>query len=60
MKYLELTGMCKWALEKKLCNGCGLLEDINFKGVERCEYVITVEDRIQYCWRILKGEQTKI
>lgn len=57
MKDSELTGICKKALEKDLCNGCGLLEDINFRGLEKCDYVPTVQDKIDFCKRILKGEK---
>ena len=60
MKYPELTGICKKALEKNLCNGCGLLGEKNFRGLEKCDYVATVQDKIDFCKRILKGEQTKI
>lgn len=39
MKYTELTGICKIALEKNLCLGCSKLEDINFRGQAECEIV---------------------
>lgn len=57
MKYPELTGICKKALEKNLCNGCGLLGGENFRGLEKCDYVATVQDKIDFCKRILKGEK---
>lgn len=39
MKYPELTGICKTALEKNMCLGCSKLEDINFRGQPKCEIV---------------------
>lgn len=39
MKYPELTGICKIALEKNMCLGCSKLEDINFQGQAECEIV---------------------
>lgn len=39
MKYPELTGICKTALEKNLCLGCSKLEDINFRGQPNCELI---------------------
>ena len=60
MKYPELTGICKKAVEKNLCNDCGLLESEKIRGLEKCDCVATVQDKIDLCKRILKGEQTKI
>ena len=39
MKYEKLTGICKVAIKNNLCTGCQKLEDINFRGVEKCKYV---------------------
>lgn len=39
MKYPELTGICKIALEKNLCLGCSKLQDINFRGQPECEII---------------------
>lgn len=39
MKYPELTGICKIALEKNMCLGCSKLEDINFRGQPKCEII---------------------
>ena len=33
MKYEELKGKCKVCLFK-----CGRVEDVNFNGIERCQY----------------------
>lgn len=47
MNYLELTGVCKKAIENNLCNGCSKLEDIHFIGQAKCEYVIDPREKIR-------------
>jgi hypothetical protein len=39
MKYKELQGICKIAIEKGLCTGCSKLELESFEGVRECIYV---------------------
>lgn len=56
MKYPELTGICKKAIQNNLCNGCSKLELESFTGVEKCKYVL---DPIQKIKAIL-GVQQKI
>lgn len=55
-KYVELTGICKKALENNLCLGCSKLENPLFIGQAKCEYVI---DPIEKIKRTL-GVQEKI
>lgn len=39
MKYKELQGICKIAIERGLCLGCSKLELESFVGVKECKYV---------------------
>ena len=39
MKYKELKGICKIAIENGLCTGCNRLELESFEGVAECKYV---------------------
>ena len=39
MKYKELKGICKIAIEKGLCAGCLKLELESFEGVRECIYI---------------------
>ena len=39
-KYPQLTGICKKAVENKLCLGCSKLENLSFVGQDKCEYVV--------------------
>ena len=39
MKYKELQGICKIAIEKGLCTGCNRLEQESFLGAKECIYV---------------------
>lgn len=57
MKYTELRGICKTAIETGLCKGCNLLELEKFTGKDKCELV---PNELDLCKKILKGEQTKI
>lgn len=56
MKYKELTGICKIALQNNECFGCQKLEMIDFTGVNKCEYIEDPREKIK---RIL-GIQEKI
>lgn len=56
MKYKELTGICKTAIEHEYCSGCQRLEMEEFIGVEKCENMEKPLDRIK---KIL-GVQQKI
>lgn len=60
MRYPQLTRICAKAIKQNLCFGCNLLENENFRGKEKCEYVTTPEKAIGFCRNILKGEQTRI
>lgn len=54
MKYPELKGICKIALEKNLCLGCSKLEDINFGGQSECELVKEKRKQIYGVQEVLK------
>lgn len=54
MRYSQLTGICAKAIKQNLCSGCNLLENENFRGKEKCEYVTTAEKAIDFCKNILK------
>ena len=58
MKYPELTGICKIAIQNNLCNGCCKLEDYNFRGQADCDMVQKPREKIKNILRI--GEQMKI
>lgn len=47
MKYPELTQLCK------NCTGCQRLEDMQFKGVDKCKYnkQEIKKNEIQICYR---------
>ena len=57
MKYPELKGICKTAIESGICKGCNLLEIPTFQGKEKCNLV---PNGLDICKQILKGEQMKI
>lgn len=58
MKYSELTGICKTAIETGMCLGCERLADPNFTGKDKCELV---PSGLDMCKKILsKGEQMKL
>lgn len=57
MKYPELTGICKTAIETGMCTGCNLLELEIFRGKEKCELV---PNGLDMCKKILEGVQQKI
>lgn len=58
MKYPELTGICKTAIQNNLCNGCCKLEDYNFRGQADCNMVQQPREKIK---NILgTGEQMRI
>ncbi|MBQ9659164.1 MAG: hypothetical protein IJV31_10470 [Clostridia bacterium] len=37
--YPELKGICAKTLQKNLCNGCQQLENLNFRGKEKCNMI---------------------
>lgn len=39
MKYKELKGICKVAIETGMCLGCMRLELETFEGVYECKYI---------------------
>ena len=39
MKYKELKGICKEAIENRMCLGCSKLELETFEGVYECKYI---------------------
>lgn len=47
MKYPELTGICKIAIQNNLCNGCCKLEDYSFIGQADCEMVHQPREKIK-------------
>ena len=57
MKYTELTGICKTAIETGMCKGCNLLELERFRGKDKCELV---PSGLEQCKKILRWEQQKI
>ena len=56
MKYPKLTGICERAIKNNLCNGCQKLEDIKFKGQEKCNLVKEPIEKI----KVILGIQEKI
>ena len=47
MKYPELIGICKMAIQNNLCNGCCKLEDYNFRGQADCDIVQQPREKIK-------------
>lgn len=56
MKYKELTGICKIAIEHEYCLGCQRLEMEDFIGVEKCDNAIHPLEKIKQ----ILGVQQKI
>lgn len=42
--YKKLENPCKELLEKGLCLGCNKLENLDFKGDDKCVYVRNIKD----------------
>lgn len=61
MKYSELKGICKKAIEDGRCLGCTALADENFIGNINCEYskISTAKESIKQI-KINLGIQEKI
>lgn len=54
MKYKELKGVCKVAIEKNYCFGCQKLEMEEFTGIDKCN---CLEDPFKRINRILGVQQ---